>query len=259
VVIGSIDKARNNLSNIAHSELHLNMAEHSPRFSRRPNKADNAAGAVDLKSEVAEAPLLKGELVEWKDEKGFGFVRPEAGGRDYFVHITAFQKGMSRRPRVGDIIHFHAKPETRSSGQRRIALARVGGIDYEPAKVLPSRLELVIEKILVALPILFSSYLIWRAANPIPLVSYIFMSSLTVLYYAADKKWALENHWRIPEFYLHCFEMLGGWPGALLAQNRFRHKLKKPSYQRLFWTIVSVHGLLWSAFFYGDLGFPIHR
>jgi hypothetical protein len=33
-------------------------------------------------------------------------------------------------------------------------------------------------------------------------------------------------------------ELLGGWPGAFLAQRRLRHKLSKPGFQVLFWLIV---------------------
>jgi hypothetical protein len=33
-------------------------------------------------------------------------------------------------------------------------------------------------------------------------------------------------------------ELLGGWPGAFLAQRRLRHKCSKVSYQFVFWLIV---------------------
>ncbi|SJM91388.1 Cold-shock protein (fragment) [Crenothrix polyspora] len=47
--------------------------------------------------------------------------------------------------------------------------------------------------------------------------------------------------WRIPEKSLHTLELLGGWPGALLAQRTLRHKNRKPSYQVVFWLIVGLH------------------
>ena len=37
---------------------------------------------------------------------------------------------------------------------------------------------------------------------------------------------------------LHLLELLGGWPGAFLAQRRLRHKCSKGSYQFVFWLIV---------------------
>jgi type I restriction enzyme M protein len=52
---------------------------------------------------------------------------------------------------------------------------------------------------------------------------------------------AVSNEWRIPESSLHLGELLGGWPGAFLAQRRLRHKCSKPGYQAVFWTIVLLH------------------
>lgn len=61
---------------------------------------------------------------------------------------------------------------------------------------------------------------------------------LTYWVYASDKRRAEERAWRVPEVWLHLLELLGGWPGAFLAQRRLRHKCSKISYQFLFWMIV---------------------
>jgi uncharacterized membrane protein YsdA (DUF1294 family) len=53
-----------------------------------------------------------------------------------------------------------------------------------------------------------------------------------------DKRKAASGEWRTPEATLHLFELLGGWPGAFLAQRSFRHKTAKPGYQIVFWLIV---------------------
>jgi len=58
-----------------------------------------------LKSQNA---IQKGVLFTWKDEKGFGFILPEKGGENIFIHINEFGK-ISRRPKVGDIIYYHLK------------------------------------------------------------------------------------------------------------------------------------------------------
>ena len=47
----------------------------------------------------------KGKLVRWIDDKGFGFIKPESGGAEVFIHISAL-KTMSRPPVVGDIILY---------------------------------------------------------------------------------------------------------------------------------------------------------
>lgn len=193
-------------------------------------------------------------MVLWNDDKGFGFVRPAGGGDDFFVHISAFKKfkkTLSRRPEVGDIIHYRAAIEV--PDKKRISYAVIDlpfdeGLIAKTAKFIkPPSLFL---KSLILLPLLLSSYLIWLTHNPIPLFMYTFLSALTILFYAIDKKRALTSRWRIPETYLHLLEALGGWPGALLAQNDFRHKTTKPSYRRVLWSIVALHGLIWMLFLF---------
>lgn len=200
----------------------------------------------------------KGTLVLWNDEKGFGFVRPESKEKDLFVHISAiknYHKGQSRRPVAGDAVQYEPLSEAEAKGQRRISRAIVPGLnegvfglDAEPRPWWRS-LGL---RLLAGAPVLLSFYLIWRTGNPLPLISYIFMSALSAMYYAADKRRALTHSWRIPEVYLHCFELLGGWPGALLSQKAFRHKNRKGHYQRVFWEIVALHGVLWLLYLYHD-------
>jgi len=204
------------------------------------------------------AKFSTGRLIEWRDGKGFGFVRPDAGGRDFFVHISAFGKGLKRRPTVGDIIHFSTTDNDRENAdRRRIVRAQIEGVDYKPLKpgaaMGHTPVEQFFNRVLITLPLALSLYLFWTRANPIPFVSYIFMSALTVLCYAADKKQAMIGTWRIPEPYLHLLELMGGWPGGLLAQNQFRHKAKKPSYQWIFWGIVALHGVLWFVALYPDI------
>jgi len=61
-----------------------------------------------------------------------------------------------------------------------------------------------------------------------------------------DKRKSMTRQWRTPERTLHLLELLGGWPGGLVAQQIFRHKIKKVSYQLIFWSIVALHGLAWA-------------
>lgn len=64
------------------------------------------------------------------------------------------------------------------------------------------------------------------------------MSALSYWAYARDKRSAQAGEWRVSEAQLHLWELLGGWPGALVAQRRLRHKYSKASYQLVFWLIV---------------------
>lgn len=97
---------------------------------------------------------------------------------------------------------------------------------------------------MIALPVFAISRHIhafdWRILFGVPVV----LSALTFLAYRADKRRARDGHWRIAESTLHTMEILGGWPGAFLAQRRYRHKTAKASYQLAFWTIVFLHHVI---------------
>lgn len=60
----------------------------------------------------------------------------------------------------------------------------------------------------------------------------------TILAYGVDKRAAVKGNWRIPEIQLHTLELLGGWPGAFIAQRLFHHKTKKKSFQSIFWLML---------------------
>ena len=47
----------------------------------------------------------KGKVTFWNDEKGFGFIQPNPGGKQVFVHIKNF-KNRNRRPEIGAIVTY---------------------------------------------------------------------------------------------------------------------------------------------------------
>jgi uncharacterized membrane protein YsdA (DUF1294 family) len=107
------------------------------------------------------------------------------------------------------------------------------------------RLKLLVFVILCALP-LFGSMSLWlRGVSLIPLAAYGIVSVLAFLMYWSDKLKARSDSWRTPENVLHALEFAGGWPGALLAQQVFRHKTRKISFQLVFWGIVLLHQVFW--------------
>jgi len=73
---------------------------------------------------------------------------------------------------------------------------------------------------------------------PVILGFYIVTSLLTFLVYAKDKSAAKRGAWRTPESTLHLLSLIGGWPGAVIAQQRLRHKSKKQSFRIVFWITV---------------------
>ena len=74
---------------------------------------------------------------------------------------------------------------------------------------------------------------------------YALMSAVAFALYATDKRRAVGAKLRISELTLHVVALLGGWPGAFVAQRVFRHKWRKGSFMTWFWTIVAVHAGGW--------------
>lgn len=67
------------------------------------------------------------------------------------------------------------------------------------------------------------------------------MSVVTFAVYGFDKRRANLNGWRVPERNLQLLAVLGGWPGALLAQRTLRHKTRKLRFLIVFWILVVLH------------------
>lgn len=76
------------------------------------------------------------------------------------------------------------------------------------------------------------------------LVAFQLNSMFAVWFYREDKKLAEQHRRRIPEFYLHFWELICGWPGALYAQKKYHHKWRKMSYMFVFWTYVALNVLI---------------
>lgn len=98
---------------------------------------------------------------------------------------------------------------------------------------------------LCLLPGLGAAQMAWGGQSWLPLALYPCVSLISLLLYWQDKQQARNQAWRTPEKVLHASELLGGWPGALLAQQLFRHKTRKLSFQLTFWAIVALHQLFW--------------
>ncbi|MEZ0316461.1 MAG: DUF1294 domain-containing protein [Methylophilaceae bacterium] len=70
---------------------------------------------------------------------------------------------------------------------------------------------------------------------------YVVASLLAFVMYGLDKAAARDNRQRVSEQTLQFLALIGGWPGALIAQKVFRHKSRKVKFQRVFWVTVSIN------------------
>jgi len=182
---------------------------------------------------------MKGKIASWNDERGFGFITPDAGGERVFVHATAL-KQRQRRPEVGDRVTY--APGRDKQGRPRAERVVVG--NRRPGTVKVSRTAGPLLGGGVFLAIVGAG--VWTSALP-PLVFavYIVMSAVAFAAYAIDKSAARRGAWRTAESTLHLLAVLGGWPGALMAQGSLRHKSRKQPFRAVFWLTVALN----AAFF----------
>lgn len=67
---------------------------------------------------------------------------------------------------------------------------------------------------------------------------FLLVNVLTLVIYGMDKMAARKAWRRVPESTLLVFGFVGGWPGAIVGQQLFRHKTQKQPFKTYF--IVSV-------------------
>ncbi len=185
----------------------------------------------------------QGKITTWKDDQGFGFITPNMGGEPVFVHIKAFAN-RQRRPAGSEIVTYEIASDTKGRLQAR-NVAYVSERRAAPRRSSgPSRLPLV----LAALFLVFVAFIGLTARVPLGLLGlYAGASLVTFIAYAIDKSAAQSGRWRTQESTLHLLALIGGWPGALIAQNRLRHKSRKGSFLLVFWVTVLLNcgGLIW--------------
>lgn len=178
----------------------------------------------------------QGKISSWKDEQGFGFITPNAGGKPVFVHIKSFSNH-KRRPELGEIVTYGISTDAKgrlSAANARFADGRTASINSNWSD------NLLLIVAFLFLMMLFLAVL-FRLLPSFVFGLSTFLSIFTFAVYAMDKSAARKGMWRTQEDTLHLFALFGGWPGALIAQKLLRHKSKKLSFQLIFWMTVIVN------------------
>ena len=201
-----------------------------------------------------EKPVLShGVLTEWNDDRGFGFITPDDGGQRVFLHVKSLTKE-ARRPVAGELFFYKLTMDERGRPRAEEAFQTI----FDEKRRLPFHHSVIkgLTHIWPLTVLLFFFLSCKNADHVFGLLGAMFAvnSLLTVLFYWEDKHLAQYKYWRIPEKRLHIWEFLCGWPGALFAQQVFRHKRSKTSFMVMFWfcAIANVVILLLSFFFYAN-------
>ena len=66
--------------------------------------------------------MTTGTVKFFNMEKGFGFITPDEGGNDVFVHITAVKDAGMNDLRDGQRVAFDTEPDRRGKGPKAVNL-----------------------------------------------------------------------------------------------------------------------------------------
>src|SRR5262252_472222 len=86
-----------------------------------------------------------------------------------------------------------------------------------------------------------AAFVRWAELPAFVLWTYLAASVVAFVVYAADKSAAAAGRRRVSESTLHLLACVGGWPGALVAQQVVRHRTRKIVFQIVFWMTVVAH------------------
>lgn len=200
---------------------------------------------------------IEGHIKTWNDDRGFGFIEPAQGGQEIFVHIKAFT-GLRGRPEATQRVTFQV--EVGPQGKKRAFNVELMQPKRKASLSTPRRQEGPAQwgtATLFALPAFLLLLLAGYAIGHPPrwmLWAYPGASIVAFATYAADKSAAQRGAWRTSEQTLHLLALLGGWPGALLAQQMLRHKSTKAEFRAVFWgtVMLNITGFIFLASPYGQ-------
>lgn len=177
-------------------------------------------------------PRFTGKIASWNEERGFGFIMPSSGGKQVFVHAKALPRH-ARTPAIGTRVTFETAKD--NLGRLRAEKVRTRGLGWPFGPAFGAFFAALVYIVLVAklardgrLPIA----LLWIDVG---------LSVISLVLYYFDKAAARQSAQRIPENTLHLVALLGGWPGALYAQQLLRHKSSKASFRIVFWLTVAIN------------------
>jgi CspA family cold shock protein len=65
---------------------------------------------------------MTGTVKFFNGERGYGFIKPDDGGRDVFVHITAVERAGLKDLTEGQHITFEVEPDKKGKGPKAVNL-----------------------------------------------------------------------------------------------------------------------------------------
>ncbi|WP_367846405.1 DUF1294 domain-containing protein [Rhodoferax sp. WC2427] len=185
----------------------------------------------------------KGKIHQWNTTRGMGLIRSPRTGHDIFFHIKDYRG--STAPREGETVWFD-EVTSRHSRPRAIEVSTVSGNadvhSNRPRRYIGRRSNTRSFVLLLFLWVVLGAWGVWSYRLPLWLMAAVLaVNVLTVLLYARDPQGTRNRGWRPSESLLHLLSLLGGWPGAGLAQTILRYRSHKPSFATRYWGTVALH------------------
>jgi len=182
---------------------------------------------------------FEGTLKTWNDDRGFGFIEPSQGGQELFVHIKAIED-RSTRPQVGQMFSFEIElsPDGKKRAKRVQTIRTTRLARRRPTKPSPAQWGTASFFAIPAFALLYLAVtLFWQVPH---WVAGLYLGASVICFgaYAVDKSAAVAGQWRVAESTLILLGLLGGWPGAIVAQQVLRHKSSKAEFRAAFWGSV---------------------
>lgn len=185
--------------------------------------------------------MAKGKLLNWNSKKGFGFLQTQGseGNQDVFVHQSGF---VDQRCSPDKLVGHWFNYTLATDKQGRPCAKQLKLVGAKPAFANKPNHAGRGASVKAALFAAALFVLIWLGKLPAALLLiYLVMSMVTFVLYALDKSAAQAGRWRVQEFKLHLFAALGGWPGAMLAQQYLRHKTQKQAFRWVYYITVALN------------------
>jgi uncharacterized membrane protein YsdA (DUF1294 family)/cold shock CspA family protein len=186
----------------------------------------------------------QGELVDWHDARGFGFIQRPGGGGKIYVHMKSIGKSVER-PRIGDRLDY-ALGSDKAGRPVAMDVRILTAPKPRPAPVsLRQWLDISTRTAAsaVILALLSANIYLERLPSWVALL-YLIAGAGSFFLYRADKRAAEQGRWRKPDLRLQLLDLTFGIVGGLFAQHVFRHKTYKPVFVTITALITALHVLV---------------
>src|SRR5262249_17532081 len=98
----------------------------SPFVNVRPSRRAVGVGGGATTGKGSFPMAMAGTGKFFNAERGYGFIKPDGGGHDGFVHVTAAEPAGPKRLTHGQGICFDVEPDKKGKGPKAVTLVITG-------------------------------------------------------------------------------------------------------------------------------------